>query len=122
MMLRASARALVASPLEPVFRAGDTFPHDPAITEEKAQVAWAEQTQGVGTLPGAVRYQRLGYVDALVMVPLQACHERPILHAASADLPEGASHEPPAIGFQSQPPTSMQTRFIWLCIFRNIEH
>jgi L-amino acid N-acyltransferase YncA len=64
MMLRAPARALVASPLqirpfapadwpavwqllEPVFRAGETFPHDPAITEEEAQVAWMEQSQAV---------------------------------------------------------------------------
>ena len=33
--------------LEPVFRAGETFPHDPAITPEQAQVAWVEQTQAV---------------------------------------------------------------------------
>jgi L-amino acid N-acyltransferase YncA len=33
--------------LEPVFRAGETFPHDPAITEEQAQVAWVEQDQAV---------------------------------------------------------------------------
>jgi L-amino acid N-acyltransferase YncA len=174
MMLRAPARALVASPLqirpfnpadwpavwqllEPVFRAGETFPHDPAITEEEAKMAWVEQSQAVmvtvdatgalvgtyylrpnslalgahvanagyvvaeqlrrqgvgsrlcqhslqtarrlgfrlmqfnlvvstnsagircwqkngfqvvGTLPGAFRHQRLGYVDALVMVQL----------------------------------------------------
>jgi len=25
--------------LEPVFRAGETFPHDPAITEAEAQLA-----------------------------------------------------------------------------------
>jgi len=25
--------------LEPVFRAGETFPHDPAITEDEAQAA-----------------------------------------------------------------------------------
>ena len=31
--------------LEPVFRAGATFPHDPGITEEEAQVAWVEQSQ-----------------------------------------------------------------------------
>jgi GNAT superfamily N-acetyltransferase len=64
MILRAPARALVVSLLqirpyepadwpavwqllEPVFRAGETFPHDPAITEEEAQVAWVEQTQTV---------------------------------------------------------------------------
>jgi ribosomal protein S18 acetylase RimI-like enzyme len=64
MMLRAPARALVASPqqirsyepadwpavwalLEPMFRSGETFPHDPAITEAEAQVAWVEQTQAV---------------------------------------------------------------------------
>ena len=33
--------------LEPVFRAGETFPHDPAITQEQAQAAWVEQSQGV---------------------------------------------------------------------------
>ena len=33
--------------LEPVFRAGETFPHDPAITEAEAQVAWVEQSQAV---------------------------------------------------------------------------
>jgi hypothetical protein len=65
--------------LEPVFRAGQTFPHDPAITEAEAQVAWVEQSQAVivavdgagvvvGTLPGAFRYSQLGYVDALVML------------------------------------------------------
>jgi L-amino acid N-acyltransferase YncA len=31
--------------LEPVFRDGETFPHDPGITEEEAQVAWVEQSQ-----------------------------------------------------------------------------
>jgi L-amino acid N-acyltransferase YncA len=33
--------------LEPVFRAGETFPHDPAITEAKARAAWVEQSQAV---------------------------------------------------------------------------
>ncbi len=33
--------------LEPVFRAGETFPHDPAISEAEAQVAWLEQSQAV---------------------------------------------------------------------------
>ena len=33
--------------LAPVFRAGETFPHDPAITEAEAQVAWVEQSQAV---------------------------------------------------------------------------
>jgi len=33
--------------LEPVFRAGETFPHDPAISEAEAQLAWVEQTQAV---------------------------------------------------------------------------
>ena len=28
--------------LEPVFRSGETFPHDPAITEAEAQLAWVE--------------------------------------------------------------------------------
>jgi L-amino acid N-acyltransferase YncA len=33
--------------LEPVFRAGETFPHDPAISEAKARVTWVEQSQAV---------------------------------------------------------------------------
>ncbi len=33
--------------LEPVFRTGETFPHDPAITEAEAMVAWVEQSQAV---------------------------------------------------------------------------
>ena len=33
--------------LEPVFRAGETFPHDPAITEAQAHDLWVGQTQAV---------------------------------------------------------------------------
>jgi L-amino acid N-acyltransferase YncA len=33
--------------LEPLFRAGETFPHDPAISEAEAQVAWVEHSQAV---------------------------------------------------------------------------
>jgi L-amino acid N-acyltransferase YncA len=33
--------------LEPVFRAGETFPHDPAITEAEARVLWVELSQAV---------------------------------------------------------------------------
>jgi L-amino acid N-acyltransferase YncA len=33
--------------LEPVFRAGETFPHDPAISEAEARVAWVEYSQAV---------------------------------------------------------------------------
>ena len=33
--------------LEPVFRAGETFPHDPAINEAKAQLPWVEQSHTV---------------------------------------------------------------------------
>ncbi|MFM9100330.1 MAG: N-acetyltransferase family protein [Cyanobium sp.] len=33
--------------LEPEFRAGETFPHDPAITEAEAEVAWVEQSRAV---------------------------------------------------------------------------
>jgi L-amino acid N-acyltransferase YncA len=33
--------------LEPVFRAGETFPHDPATTEAEAIVAWVDQNQAV---------------------------------------------------------------------------
>ena len=33
--------------LEPVFRAGETFPHDPAITEAEALVAWVGQSRAV---------------------------------------------------------------------------
>jgi predicted N-acetyltransferase YhbS len=31
--------------LEPMFRVGETFPHDPAISEAQAQVAWVQQNQ-----------------------------------------------------------------------------
>ncbi len=33
--------------LEPVFRAGETFPHDPAIPEEEARLSWVAQSQAV---------------------------------------------------------------------------
>jgi L-amino acid N-acyltransferase YncA len=33
--------------LEPVFRAGEAFPHDPAITEAEAHQAWVEQNRAV---------------------------------------------------------------------------
>lgn len=33
--------------LEPVFRAGETFPHDPAIPEAEARSLWVELTQTV---------------------------------------------------------------------------
>jgi L-amino acid N-acyltransferase YncA len=33
--------------LEPVLRAGESFPHEPAISEAEAQLAWVEQTQAV---------------------------------------------------------------------------
>ncbi|MBD2421895.1 GNAT family N-acetyltransferase [Cyanobium sp. FACHB-13342] len=33
--------------LEPVFRAGETFPHDPGISESEALAAWVEQSQAV---------------------------------------------------------------------------
>ena len=33
--------------LEPVFRSGETFPHDPAISEAEALMAWVEQSQAV---------------------------------------------------------------------------
>jgi L-amino acid N-acyltransferase YncA len=33
--------------LEPVFRAGETFPHDPAITEAEARALWVDQSQAV---------------------------------------------------------------------------
>ena len=33
--------------LEPVFRAGETFPHDPAISEADAQLAWVEHSHAV---------------------------------------------------------------------------
>jgi len=33
--------------LEPVFRAGETFPHDPAISEAEAQVAWVAHSRAV---------------------------------------------------------------------------
>jgi L-amino acid N-acyltransferase YncA len=33
--------------LEPVFRAGETFPHDPAISEAEARASWVERSQAV---------------------------------------------------------------------------
>jgi L-amino acid N-acyltransferase YncA len=33
--------------LEPVFRTGETFPHDPAITEAEARMAWVGQSRAV---------------------------------------------------------------------------
>jgi L-amino acid N-acyltransferase YncA len=33
--------------LEPAFRAGETFPHDPAISESEARALWVEQSQAV---------------------------------------------------------------------------
>ena len=33
--------------LEPVFRSGETFPHDPAIPEQDARASWVEQSQSV---------------------------------------------------------------------------
>ena len=43
--------------LEPVFRAGETIPHDPAITEAEAKVAWVEQSQAVmGAVDAAARW------------------------------------------------------------------
>jgi predicted N-acetyltransferase YhbS len=33
--------------LEPVFRAAETFLHDPAITEDEARAAWVKQSQAV---------------------------------------------------------------------------
>ena len=40
--------------LEPVFRAGETFPHDPAITENQARAAWVKQSQAVMVASDAV--------------------------------------------------------------------
>jgi hypothetical protein len=39
--------------LEPVFRAGETFPHDPAITEDGARAAWVKQSQPPRAAAGA---------------------------------------------------------------------
>ncbi|MCP9800130.1 GNAT family N-acetyltransferase [Synechococcus sp. RedBA-s] len=39
--------------LEPVFRAGETFPHNPAITEVEARALWVEQSQSVMVAIGA---------------------------------------------------------------------
>jgi len=33
--------------LEPVFRAGETFPHDPSISEAEARTLWVELSQAV---------------------------------------------------------------------------
>ena len=90
--------------LEPVFRSGDTFPHDPAIDlRPHSVVAGHRRRQGIGsrlcqpshqaarrlglramrfslvvsTLPGAFRHQRLGYVDAPMMVQQLVEEPRP---------------------------------------------
>jgi hypothetical protein len=34
--------------LEPVFQAGETFPHDPAITQAQAHDIWVRQTLSIG--------------------------------------------------------------------------
>ena len=40
--------------LEPVFRGGETFPHDPMIREDAARKRWVEQNQAVmAALDGA---------------------------------------------------------------------
>ena len=74
-----------------VFRAGETFPHDPAITEEEARLSWVKLSQAlmvaayaagslVGTYfsgptpwPSAPTWPTpatwwLGFIDALVMI------------------------------------------------------
>jgi hypothetical protein len=95
MMLRSPSRALVASQLqirpfepadwravwallEPVFRAGETFPHDPAISEAEARVAWVEQSQAVmvavdaaGALVGTY-YLRPNSLPSAPMWPMRA--------------------------------------------------
>ena len=40
--------------LAPVFRAGETFPQDPAISEAEAQVNWVDQSQAVMVAVDAV--------------------------------------------------------------------
>ncbi len=40
--------------LQPVFRAGETFPHDPAITEDEARLLWVKQSQVVMVAADAV--------------------------------------------------------------------
>jgi len=38
---------MVRELLQPVFRAGETFPHDQAITEEEARMSWVKQSEVV---------------------------------------------------------------------------
>jgi ribosomal protein S18 acetylase RimI-like enzyme len=49
--------------LEPVFRAGETFPHDPAIPAEDARLSWVEQSQAVWVAVDA-HVANAGYVVA----------------------------------------------------------
>jgi GNAT superfamily N-acetyltransferase len=58
--------------LEPVFRAGETIPHDPAITQQDAQVAWVEQSQAVMVAVVAEHCRRQGIGSRLCQHSLQA--------------------------------------------------
>ena len=85
--------------LEPVFRAGETFPHDPAITEDGARAAWVKQSQAVmvaadvaGSLVGTY-YLRpnslaLGaHVANAIYVVADHCRRQGIAAAASVSTP-----------------------------------
>jgi len=62
--------------LEPVFRAGETIPHDPAITQQDAQVAWVEQSQAVMVAVVAEHCRRQGIGSRLCQHSLQAARRQ----------------------------------------------
>jgi GNAT superfamily N-acetyltransferase len=55
-----------------MFRAGETIPHDPAITQQDAQVAWVEQSQAVMVAVVAEHCRRQGIGSRLCQHSLQA--------------------------------------------------
>ena len=79
--------------LEPVFRAGETFPHDPAISEAEAQLAEGEPSQGASLAALLDRFP-------LVTRAAEAVVARGIetQRAASAAFLDGAAGVAPGAG------------------------
>jgi GNAT superfamily N-acetyltransferase len=59
-----------------MFRAGETIPHDPAITQQDAQVAWVEQSQAVMVAVVAEHCRRQGIGSRLCQHSLQAARRQ----------------------------------------------
>jgi GNAT superfamily N-acetyltransferase len=79
--------------LEPVFRAGETFPHDPEITEQQARLSWVEQSRAVMV---AVDGQK-GIVATYYLRPNSLCLGA---HVANAGYVVAASSRRQGIGHQ----------------------